>query len=203
MNFDYNFYNLVLSEVVARIASDQIIIEKEASDLIVSSDNKKFKNIIRRNRVNILLMSELIFVGRQFSDSPIGTVNLLDAVKLAELAFMDSTLILDKKRTRPFIAVIGDKKIITCLLKIILAIVVLEDTKINKLPISIRRRGDFVTFKVTGGKIANHDLFLKDSATLASNLFVNYGAGLRFAKIKNKRVVFLRLQLSNQMPLLV
>ena len=49
----------------------------------------------------------------------------------------------------------------------------------------------------------NHDLFLKDSATLASNLFVNYGAGLRFAKIKNKRVVFLRLQLSNQMPLLV
>ena len=45
MNFDYNFYNLVLSEVVARIASDQIIIEKEASDLIVSSNNKKFKNI--------------------------------------------------------------------------------------------------------------------------------------------------------------
>jgi hypothetical protein len=202
MNFDYDFYNLVLSEITARIASDQIVIEKEANNLLASKNSKKFNQIIARNRVNILLLSEFVFIGRQFADSPVGTNNLLDAIKIAEIAFAGSKVTLVKNRTKPLIDVIGDKKIVSSLIKIAIALIVLEDTKIKKLPVSIRRRGDFATVKISGGEIINHDLFLKDSALLAMNLFSYYGAKLKFTNIKDKRVAFLRLHLSNQMPLL-
>ncbi len=202
MNFDYDFYNLVLSEIVARIASDQLIIENELEKLVSGEKSQKLQDIIKRNRVNVLLLDDFVYIGRHFEDSPIGTNNLMDAIKIAETAFGGAKIKLHKNRTKPLINVIGDKKIISSLIKIVLAIVLLEDIKIKKINLSIRRRGDFVTLKIEGGNIINHDLFLKDSATLASNLINYYGAHIRFASIKQKRVVFVRLHLSNQMPLL-
>ncbi len=202
MNFDYDFYNLVLSEITARIATDQIVIENEIRKLDDGKSKRHLESIIRRNRVNIILLSEIVFVGRQFADSPVGTNNLMDAIKMAELAFADTKLRLDKNRTKPLIDIIGDKKIISSLLKIVFALLVLEDNNLKKLSLSIRRRGDYVTLKITGGKVLNHDLFLKDSAALTTNLFNFYGARLRFLKKKDMRLVFLRMHLSNQMPLL-
>ena len=202
MNFDYDFYNLVLSEITARIATDQIVIEHEIKKSGDVKTRRRLESIIRRNRVNIMLLSEFVFVGRQFADSPMGTNNLMDAIKIAELAFADAKVELDKNRTKPLIDIIADKKIISSLLKIVMALVVLEDNNLKKLSLSIRRRGDYVTLKVTGGKVVNHDLFLKDSAALATNLFNCYGARLRFLKQKDMRLVFLRMHLSNQMPLL-
>ena len=202
MNFDYDFYNLVLSEITARIATDQIVIEHEIDSVSAGETKKRLESTIRRNRVNIMLLSEFVFVGRQLADSPIGTNNLMDAIKIAELAFADAKVRVEKNRTKPLIDIIGDKKIISSLLKIVLALVVLEDNNLKKLSLSIRRRGDYVTLKVTGGKVVNHDLFLKDSASLAANLFNYYGARLRFLKQKEVRLVFLRMHLSNQMPLL-
>jgi hypothetical protein len=200
MNFDYDFYNLVLSEVSTRIASDQIIIESkiDSNEVGASPDLKK---IIRRNRINILLLSEFIYIGRNFQDSSMGTTNIIEAIKISESTYSESNVKILINRAKPLIDVMGDKKIVSSLIKIILALVILEDSNLKKINISIRRRGDYVTLRIDGGKVVNHDLFLKDSANLASILFNSFGAKLRISKQNEKRLVFLRMHLSNQMPL--
>jgi hypothetical protein len=200
MNFDYDFYNLVLSEVSTRIASDQIIIESkvDSNEVGASPDLKK---IIRRNRINILLLSEFIYIGRNFQDSSMGTTNIIEAIKISESTYNESNVKILINRAKPLIDVMGDKKIVSSLIKIILALVILEDSNLKKINISIRRRGDYVTLKIDGGKVVNHDLFLKDSANLASILFNSFGAKLRISKQNEKRLIFLRMHLSNQMPL--
>jgi len=200
MNFDYDFYNLVLSEVSTRIASDQIIIESkvDSNEVGASPDLKK---IIRRNRINILLLSEFIYIGRNFQDSSMGTTNIIEAIKISESTYKESNVKILINRAKPLIDVMGDKKIVSSLIKIILALVILEDSNLKKINISIRRRGDYVTLKIDGGKVVNHDLFLKDSANLASILFNSFGAKLRISKQNEKRLIFLRMHLSNQMPL--
>ena len=200
MNFDYDFYNLVLSEVSTRIASDQIIIESKIDSNEVSA-SPDLKKIIRRNRINILLLSEFIYIGRNFQDSSVGTTNIVEAIKISESTYSESNVKIFINRAKPLIDVIGDKKIVSSLIKIILALVILEDSNLKKINISIRRRGDYATLKIDGGKVINHDLFLKDSANLASILFNSFGAKLRISKQKEKRLVFLRMHLSNQMPL--
>jgi hypothetical protein len=200
MNFDYDFDNLVLSEVSTRIASDQIIIESkiDSNEVGASPDLKK---IIRRNRINILLLSEFIYIGRNFQDSSMGTTNIIEAIKISESTYSESNVKILINRAKPLIDVMGDKKIVSSLIKIILALVILEDSNLKKINISIRRRGDYVTLRIDGGKVVNHDLFLKDSANLASILFNSFGAKLRISKQNEKRLVFLRMHLSNQMPL--
>jgi hypothetical protein len=200
MNFDYDFYNLVLSEVSTRIASDQIIIESKIDSDEVSA-SPDLKKIIRRNRINILLLSEFIYIGRNFQDSSMGTTNIIEAIKISESTYNESNVKILINRAKPLIDVMGDKKIVSSLIKIILALVILEDSNLKKINISIRRRGDYATLKIDGGKVVNHDLFLKDSASLASILFNSFGAKLRISKQNEKRLVFLRMHLSNQMPL--
>jgi len=200
MNFDYDFYNLVLSEVSTRIASDQIIIESKIDSNEVSA-SPDLKKIIRRNRINILLLSEFIYIGRNFQDSSMGTTNIIEAIKISESTYSESNVKILINRAKPLIDVMGDKKIVSSLIKIILALVILEDSNLKKINISIRRRGDYATLKIDGGKVVNHDLFLKDSASLASILFNSFGAKLRISKQNEKRLVFLRMHLSNQMPL--
>ena len=200
MNFDYDFYNLVLSEVSTRIASDQIIIESKIDSNEVSA-SPDLKKIIRRNRINILLLSEFIYIGRNFQDSSMGTTNIIEAIKISESTYNDSNVKILINRAKPLIDVMGDKKIVSSLIKIILALVILEDSNLKKINISIRRRGDYATLKIDGGKVVNHDLFLKDSASLASILFNSFGAKLRISKQNEKRLVFLRMHLSNQIPL--
>ena len=200
MNFDYDFYNLVLSEVSTRIASDQIIIESKIDSNEVSA-SPDLKKIIRRNRINILLLSEFIYIGRNFQDSSMGTTNIVEAIKISESTYSESNVKILINRAKPLIDVMGDKKIVSSLIKIILALVILEDSNLKKINISIRRRGDYATLKIDGGKVVNHDLFLKDSASLASILFNSFGAKLRISKQNEKRLVFLRMHLSNQMPL--
>jgi hypothetical protein len=200
MNFDYDFYNLVLSEVSTRIASDQIIIESKIDSNEVSA-SPDLKKIIRRNRINILLLSEFIYIGRNFQDSSMGTTNIIEAIKISESTYNESNVKILINRAKPLIDVMGDKKIVSSLIKIILALVILEDSNLKKINISIRRRGDYATLKIDGGKVVNHDLFLKDSASLASILFNSFGAKLRISKQNEKRLVFLRMHLSNQMPL--
>jgi hypothetical protein len=200
MNFDYDFYNLVLSEVSTRIASDQIIIESKIDSNEVSA-SPDLKKIIRRNRINILLLSEFIYIGRNFQDSSMGTTNIIEAIKISESTYNESNVKILINRAKPLIDVMGDKKIVSSLIKIILALVILEDSNLKKINISIRRRGDYATLKIDGGKVVNHDLFLKDSASLASILFNSFGAKLRISKQNEKRLVFLRMHLSNQIPL--
>jgi hypothetical protein len=200
MNFDYDFYNLVLSEVSTRIASDQIIIESKIDSDEVSA-SPDLKKIIRRNRINILLLSEFIYIGRNFQDSSMGTTNIIEAIKISESTYNESNVKILINRAKPLIDVMGDKKIVSSLIKIILALVILEDSNLKKINISIRRRGDYATLKIDGGKVVNHDLFLKDSASLASILFNSFGAKLRISKQNEKRLVCLRMHLSNQMPL--
>jgi len=200
MNFDYDFYNLVLSEVSTRIASDQIIIESKIDSNEVSA-SPDLKKIIRRNRINILLLSEFIYIGRNFQDSSMGTTNIIEAIKISESTYSESNVKILINRAKPLIDVMGDKKIVSSLIKIIIALVILEDSNLKKINISIRRRGDYATLKIDGGKVVNHDLFLKDSASLASILFNSFGAKLRISKQNEKRLVFLRMHLSNQMPL--
>jgi hypothetical protein len=200
MNFDYDFYNLVLSEVSTRIASDQIIIESKIDSNEVSA-SPDLKKIIQRNRINILLLSEFIYIGRNFQDSSMGTTNIIEAIKISESTYNESNVKILINRAKPLIDVMGDKKIVSSLIKIILALVILEDSNLKKINISIRRRGDYATLKIDGGKVVNHDLFLKDSASLASILFNSFGAKLRISKQNEKRLVFLRMHLSNQMPL--
>lgn len=88
MNFDYDFYNLVLSEVSTRIASDQIIIESKIDSNEVSA-SPDLKKIIRRNRINILLLSEFIYIGRNFQDSSMGTTNIIETIKISESTYSE------------------------------------------------------------------------------------------------------------------
>jgi hypothetical protein len=186
--------------VSTRIASDQIIIESKIDSNEVSA-SPDLKKIIRRNRINILLLSEFIYIGRNFQDSSMGTTNIIEAIKISESTYSESNVKILINRAKPLIDVMGDKKIVSSLIKIIIALVILEDSNLKKINISIRRRGDYATLKIDGGKVVNHDLFLKDSASLASILFNSFGAKLRISKQNEKRLVFLRMHLSNQMPL--
>jgi len=201
MNFDYDFYNLVLSEISARISADQIIIEKYLKNN-EKSESARTSRAIKRNRINVMLLSEFIFVARYFTDGTIGTTNIIEVIRLAEESFLEAKINIDKNRVKPLINVIGDKKIISSLFKILVGITLLEDEKLKRLKLSIRRRGDYATIKILGGSSLNQDLFLKDTASLVSTLFNYFGSTIRFTTQDKKRLVFLRMHLSNQMPLL-
>lgn len=201
MHFDSSIYSLVLTELASRISSDQIIIE----ELLRGSKNKissrKINSLVSRNRYNILILSELIFIGRHIPDTGLKNTSLLDCVQKASAIFNNQIVDIENSREKPLIDVIGDKYVLIAVLKILLSLLILEDNSLKKMRISFRRRGDFVTIKVIGGVHNSPNLFYKDLENLINSILKNYSASARFTVQSKLRIAFIRLYLSNQISL--
>ncbi len=203
MLFDYDYFNFILSELVGRIASDQLIIEAALgpNDIKVIPP-RLIKILVKRNKLNIDLASQLLFISRQIGDFSIRTANLVEAISLAEASFEGFAVRIRTDRVKPLVDVMGEVRAISSIIRIILDIIILEDLQAKDLSISLRRRGDYVTVKIAGSKALNANQFLKDVVDFVDKLIKTYGGSIRFVNYQGQRVVFIRMQLSNQIPLL-
>lgn len=203
MLFDYDYFNFILSELVGRIASDQLIIEAALgpNDIKVTPP-RLIKILVKRNKLNIDLASQLLFISRQIGDFSIRTANLVEAISLAEASFEGFAVRIRTDRVKPLVDVMGEVRAISSIIRIILDIIILEDLQAKDLSISLRRRGDYVTVKIAGSKALNANQFLKDVVDFVDKLIKTYGGSIRFVNYQGQRVVFIRMQLSNQIPLL-
>ncbi len=203
MLFDYDYFNFILSELVGRIASDQLIIEGALgpNDIKVTTP-RLIKTLVKRNKLNIDLASQLLFVSRQIGDFSIRTASLVEAISLAESSFGAAAVRIRTDRVKPLVDVMGEVRALSSIIRIILDIIILEDLQAKDLSIGLRRRGDYVTVKIAGSKALNANQFLKDVVDFVDKLIRTYGGSIRFVNYKGQRVVFVRMQLSNQIPLL-
>ncbi len=203
MLFDYDYFNFILSELVGRIASDQLIIEAALgpNDIKVTPP-RLIKILVKRNKLNIDLASQLLFISRQIGDFSIRTANLVEAISLAEASFEGVAVRIRTDRVKPLVDVMGEVRAISSIIRIILDIIILEDLQAKDLSISLRRRGDYVTVRIGGSKALSVNQFLKDVVDFVDKLIKTYGGSIRFVNYQGQRVVFVRMQLSNQIPLL-
>jgi hypothetical protein len=201
MNINFEIYNLVLSEISTHISSDQIIIEDCLKAKESRLSRSKLNSLINRNKYNILLMSQLVFICRYIADAGLKNTSLINSVQSAGKIFDNQLIEVESSREKPLIDVIGDKTILISIIKILLSLIMLEDIKTKKVKLSFRRRGDYVTLKMIGGSISQTEIFYKDIENLLNSILVNYSASVKFIIKSGFRVVFLRLHLSNQMSL--
>jgi len=203
MLFDYDYFNFILSELVGRIASDQLIIEAALGPSKTKATAPRLlKILVNRNKLNIDLASQLLFISRQIGDFSIRTANLVEAISLAEASFEGFAVRIRTDRVKPLVDVMGEVRAISSIIRIILDIIILEDLQAKDLSIGLRRRGDYVTVKIAGSKALNANQFLKDVVDFVDKLIKTYGGSIRFVNYQGQRVVFVRMQLSNQIPLL-
>lgn len=195
---DNGYENLehLLVEVVRSIASDQIILEHELS----SKQLKPESAIIIRNKFNTMILAQLVYLIQNQSDSSVGAVSLLNCINKAALTFENSTLKLSIKRHKPLIDILADRKILISLLVIILALIKLENISIKKVEIDIRRRGPYVSIKFTSGLPKSSPAYLKPALNYIDYIMNKFSGKIDWRISAKKRVVFLRLSLSNQIP---
>ncbi|MEI6741488.1 MAG: hypothetical protein WCK71_00020 [bacterium] len=203
MLFDYDYFNFILSELVGRIASDQLIIEDALGQSKAKTKAPRLlKILVKRNKINIDLLSQLLFISRQIGDFSARTANLVEAIALAESSFQGVTVRIRTDRVKPLVDVMGEVRAISSIIRIILDIIILEDLHSKDLSIGLRRRGDYVTVRIAGSKALSTNQFLKDVVDFVDKLIKTYGGSVRFVNYQGQRVVFIRMQLSNQIPLL-
>jgi hypothetical protein len=203
MLFDYDYFNFILSELVGRIASDQLIIEDALGPSDIKATTPRLiKTLVKRNKLNIDLASQLLFISRQIGDFSIRTANLVEAITLAESSFQGVTVRISTDRVKPLVDVMGEVRAISSIIRIILDVIILEDLRAKDLSIGLRRRGDYVTVRVGGSQALSANQFLKDVVDFVDKLIKTYGGSIRFVNYQGQRVVFIRMQLSNQIPLL-
>ncbi len=203
MLFDYNYFNFVLAELVGRIASDQLIIEDTLKPRPACKlSSKLIKSLSKRNKFNVDLLSQLVFIGREIDDFDIKTANLLEAIILAKSALQAVDIKLNTSRVKPLVDVIGEARVLSAIIRMTLDIIILDDLSISELEMSLRRRGDFVTLRIAAPKIATTASFTKDILEFIDKLIKNYGGSIKFVNSASQRLVFIRMRLSNQIPLL-
>lgn len=201
MNFDFDLYNLVLSEISARIASDQLIIEDVINNSNTNLSKVKTSQLISRNKCHIFMLSELIFIGRHKPELGLKNTSLIDSIQKASKIFDSRLIEIETAREKPLVDVIGEKSVLVGVIKILLSMLILESPTIKKLKISFRRRGDFVTVKLIGGKSIDTKLFYRDFERLLNNILGDYSSTVRFTIKSSTRQVFLRMHLSNQISI--
>ncbi len=202
MGIDFDYFSLVIASVVRRIASDQLIIEQ---GFVPSKPSAKwptpsFNLVLQRNRFNIELLSQLVFIGQNYSDMRGGVTSLIEAIESAAAGHNSSGLAIALDRRKPLIDVIAEQHIIASIIRIILILIKLEDQKIKKVALTIRRRSGYVSIRFVGGKVGNTNFFSGDVVEFINMILAGYGGRLEWRVKASGRVVFVRLHLSNQIP---
>jgi hypothetical protein len=147
------------------------------------------------------MLSELIFIGRQKPELGLKNTSLIDSIQKASKIFDRRLIEIETAREKPLVDVIGEKNVLIGVIKILLSLLILESPSIKKLKISFRRRGDFVTVKLTGGKAIDTELFYRDLEKLLNNILSDYSSSVRLTIKTGIRQVFLRIHLSNQISI--
>ncbi len=202
MGIDFDYFSLVIASVVRRIASDQLIIEQ---GFISSKPSAKWpkpslKLVLQRNRFNIDLLSQLVYIGQNYSDLRGRVTSLIEAIESAVAGYDSSQLAIVLDRRKPLIDVIAEEHIITSVIRITLILIKLEDQKIKKVALTIRRRSGYVSIRFEGGRVGNTNFFTGDVVEFINMILAGYGGRIEWRAKALGRVVFVRLHLSNQIP---
>ena len=202
MALDYESFNLVVASIVRRITSDQLIIEHCLSTDYGDSANlsPNHNEIILRNKFNIDLLNQIIYIGQNI-DSAEGTItSLMAAFDRAAQADRAAGIKITPNRNRPLLNVISDRDIIASVVKVIILLIILEDLSIKKIAIDLRCRSGYVSVRIKGGRVSDSMNFGVDIVEFINTLLIRHGGSLRWRKSGEMRLVYMRLSLSNQIP---
>ena len=198
MPIDFEYLSSVMASVARDISADQIILEGLLSE---TTSQQKLSRIILRNKINIDVLSQITYIAQNMSASQIQPVSLIKAIEKSTDSFDKKNLSFKLERDRPLLDVLADKDILVAVLRVIFCLVKLESPKNKVIAIGLRRRGNYVSMRISGGAIEFGTSYLDDVSGLMNSILAIYGAKSEWRMQSQKRVVFLRLYLAKQITL--
>jgi hypothetical protein len=198
MHIDFDYFSSVLASVARDISADQIIVE---GMLLKPSQPSKLKRIILRNKLNTEILAQLVYIAQNQSDSQIQPISLLSAIESSINGFDLKNQKFELDRSKPLIDILADKGIVVSVLRIIFCLLKLENPALKTISIGFRRRGSYVSMRISADKQENTVSYLDDVTELINAIFTSYGAKMEWRMQEQKRAVFLRLHLAKQIPL--
>ncbi len=191
----YDELNWILSLLAQRIAADQIIQEGAITRL---ADQKVFERGIRRCQLHTRLLQLCL----QIHGSPtiedsrsVDLVRLLNNSRSASVDIVEVNL----QRIKPMVNVLADETSLYACLRIVIILLLLEDQNLKQINIYIRRRSGYVSVKFCGGKANNLKLLDKELIGMIESILHYMEGDISWSKSGDKRIVFMRLNLSSQL----
>lgn len=197
MNLDSEYLSLVLSGVVQSVTSDQILIEHALSD----PSGKASPSLVLRNKYNTDLLNRIVFIGINIAAASSQAVSLLDCFEQTLKQFDSRQIAVRIERDKPLLDVLSDPKILVSIIGMVICLLKLENTSLKKIGVGLRRRGGYVSIRFTAGKVRTQLNYQKDLIDFINHILSYNGSRLSWSQKSLSRTAYLRLRLSNQMPL--
>ena len=197
MSVDFDYFSSVIASVARDIASDQIILE----GTILSGNKSKISKIVLRNKLNIDTLSQLAYIAQNLSSSQMRASSLLKAIEFSTQPFDSKVLKFHIDRNKPLLDVLVDKDILVSTLRILFCLLKYESPKTKDVGISLRRRGGYVSMRVTSKEPDVDISYADDIVALINSILGVYGAKLEWKILAGQRIIYVRLLLAKQISL--
>jgi hypothetical protein len=193
----YLQYDWILSLLAQKIAADVMIQEGAISTL---SDSKVLIKGLHRCQLHARLLHLVLqTIKVDFSESR--STNLVKILQDTRSASIDLVKV-EIERSKPMLNVLANTDRLKVCLRIITILLLLEDSGVHRILVSLRCRNGYVSVRFKGGKVKNLQLLDQELIGLVSSVLRYDGASLDWKIKDNKRLVYLRLNLSNQLNLI-
>lgn len=197
MPIDFDYFSSVIASVIRDIASDQIILEST----ILYGNKSKLSKIVLRNKFNIDILSQLAYIAQNLSSSQMRSSSLLKAIEFSTQPFDSKILKFHLDRNRPLLDVLVDKDILVSTLRILFCLLKYENPQTKEVDISFRRRGGYVSMRVSSKEPDIDISYIDDLIPLINSILGLYGARLEWKVLATQRIIYVRLLLAKQISL--
>jgi len=197
MQLDFDYFSKVLAGTIRAITDDQLVL-RHALEL---GDIKKLRLPILRSRYNTHLISQIIYIGQSLASCNAQAVGLMEGFEQALKSIDQNDIKVVIARDKPLVDVLADSSILVAILIILFCLIKLENINNKTIHVSLRRRDGYISIKFEGARVTK-DLVYEDELVGFINMILRFfGGNIKWGRQSSKRVIFLRLHLSSQMPL--
>lgn len=181
-----------------RIAADQIIQEGAITRL---ADQKVFERGIRRCQLHTRLLQLVLQINSEVAGGESQSVDLVKLLKQTQLASEDIVRI-TIQRIKPMLNVLAEENSLYACFRIVAILLLLQDPRLKQININLRCRNGYVSVKFGGGRATNLQLLDKELISMIGVVLGSSGGSVSWSKKAEKRIVFIRLNLSSQLHLI-
>lgn len=188
----------VISLLVQDISTDLMVQEGALTSL--QSPALYMKGVLR-SQLHVRLLQLVLQLQSGVPYVTTESTNL--AMALSSIAKdLNNTVKITIARTRPMVNVICQDKLLKICLRIIILLVLLENSNLRAIHVNLRIRSGYVSVRVLGGRVRTDQQLQQRLVALINQILIFYGGQISWQSVADKRAVYLRLDLSNQLNLI-